>query len=51
MSDNNDTQIFKSSAVKARQERFVNLIVAECRLIPFEAEAPQPSSNIHHRAP
>jgi hypothetical protein len=27
---------------QVRQDRVVDLVLAECRLVPFEAKAPQP---------
>ncbi len=36
---------------QARKDRLVYLIVAECRLILSEAQAPQPDHNVHDGAP
>ena len=36
---------------QARQDRVVNLVLAECGLIPFEAKAPQPTSEVHDSRP
>src|SRR6266496_1009618 len=51
MSDNTDAQILQVVCRQTRQDRLVDLIFAECRLIPFEAKAPQPTPDVHHRAP
>ena len=50
MSDNTDAQILQVVCRQTRQDRLVDLIFAECRLIPFEAKAPQPTPDVHHRA-
>src|SRR5262245_49634781 len=49
MPDNTDAQILQVVCRQGRQDRLVNLIFAECRLVPFEAKAPQPTSNVHYR--
>ena len=36
---------------QARQDRLVNVVLAECRLILPEAQAPQPDHDIHFGAP
>jgi hypothetical protein len=36
---------------QARQQRFIDRILAKCRLILFKAKAPQPTSNVHDDAP
>ena len=41
---------FRSSCRQAREDPFVDLIVAECRLVLLEAQAPQPDRNIHEDA-
>ena len=50
MPDNTDAQILQVVCRQGRQDRLVNLIFAECRLVPFEAKAPQPTPDVHHRA-
>jgi hypothetical protein len=50
MPDNTDAQILQVVCHQGRQDRLVNLIFAECRLVPFEAKAPQPTPDVHHRA-
>src|SRR5260370_35347409 len=47
MSDSVDTQLFQVLRRQARQDRIVNRVLAECRLILFEAEAPQPTPDVH----
>ena len=41
---------FKVLRHQARN-RFVDLVLAEGRFIPFEAKAPQPTPDIHHGHP
>ena len=41
---------FRSSCRQARKNRLVYLILAECRLILPEAQAPQPDHNVHDGA-
>ena len=36
---------------QARQDRFVNLVLAEDLLVLSEAKAPQPNHNVHDDAP
>jgi len=50
MSDNTDAQILQVVCRQTRQDRLVDLIFAECRLILFETKAPQPTPDVHHRA-
>src|SRR5260370_35296107 len=47
MSDSVDPQLFQVLRRQARQDRIVNRVLAECRLILFEAEAPQPTPDVH----
>ena len=42
---------FRSSAVRLGRTVLVNLVLAECRLIPFEAKAPQPNPDVHVASP
>ena len=51
MSDKSDTKILQILGRQARQDRVVDLILAECRLILFEAKAPQPTSDVHGGVP
>jgi hypothetical protein len=50
MTDKTDAQIPQVVCRQGRQDRIVDLIFAECRLVPFEAKAPQPTPDVHHRA-
>src|SRR5215813_7714669 len=50
MTDKTDAQIPQVVCRQGRQDRTVDLIFAECRLVPFEAKAPQPTPDVHHRA-
>ena len=40
MSNNTDTKVLKVLGCQGRQDRLVDLVLAERRLIPFEAKAP-----------
>jgi hypothetical protein len=51
MPDNSDTKVLQVLRGQARQDRVVDLILAECRLVSFEAEPPQPTSDVHDGAP
>ena len=51
MSDKSDTKILQVLGRQARQDRVVDLILAECGLILFEAKPPQPTSDVHGGAP
>jgi hypothetical protein len=46
MSNNTDTKVLQVLGCQARQDRFVDVVPAERRLIPFEAQAPQPTPDI-----
>jgi hypothetical protein len=46
--DKADAHILKIFRRQLRQDFFVNLVVAECRFVLFEAKAPQPTSDIHN---
>jgi hypothetical protein len=41
------SQILQVLRRQVRQDRFVNLVLAEGPLLPFEAEAPQPTPEVH----
>jgi hypothetical protein len=45
--DDANAQILQVLSRQARQDGFVDLVIAESRLIPFEAKAPQPTSEVH----
>src|SRR5262245_58135430 len=47
MPDKSDTKILQVLCRQTRQDRVVDLILAECRLIFFEAKPPQPTSDVH----
>jgi hypothetical protein len=51
MPDKCDTKILQVLRRQTRQDRPVDLILAECRLILFEAKPPQPTSDVHGGAP
>jgi hypothetical protein len=43
-----DPEVLQVLRRQARQDRLIDLVVAEVRLILFEAEPPQPTSDVHH---
>src|SRR6478736_4859265 len=47
MSDKSDAKILQVLSRQPRQDRVVDLILAEGRLILFEAKLPQPTSDVH----
>jgi hypothetical protein len=51
MPDRPDAQLFQVLRRETRQDRFVDGIVPERRLLLFETEAPQPTSKIHRVVP
>ena len=51
MSDKSDTKVLQVLRRQTRQDDVVDLILAECRLILFEAKPPQPTSDVHGAAP
>jgi hypothetical protein len=46
-----DAKLLQGLVRQARKNRLVYLILAECRLILPEAQAPQPTSEVHNGAP
>ena len=46
-----DAKLLQGLRRQAREDRFVNLVLAECRLVLSEAKAPQPNHNVHDDAP
>lgn len=50
MPDKADAQILQVLRRQAWQDPLVDRIVAECSLVLFKAEAPQPTSEVHDRA-
>ena len=47
MSNNTDTKVLQVLGCQARQDSLVDFVLAERLLIPFEAQAPQPTPDIH----
>ena len=47
MPDNCDAKILQVLRRQAREDKLVDLVLAECRLILCEAEPPQPISDVH----
>ena len=45
-----DAKLLQGLVRQARKDRLVYLILAERRLVPFEAKAPQPTSEVHDDA-
>jgi hypothetical protein len=41
-----DAKFLQVLSRQARKNRLVDLVLAECRLIPFEAKAPQPTPDV-----
>lgn len=50
MAESVDAQFLQVLGRKARQDLFADLVLAECRLMPFEAQAPQPTCDVHDGA-
>ena len=50
VTDCSDAELLQDLVRQARQDRLVNLILAECRLVFPEAQAPQPDRNVHRGA-
>ena len=46
MTNRTNAQVLQVICRKARQYRFVNLVLAERSLIPCKAKAPQPNDNV-----
>jgi hypothetical protein len=47
----NDAKLLQRLVRQAGKNRLVYVILAECRLIPSEAQAPQPDHDVHEGAP
>ena len=45
-----NAKLFEVLGGEAREDPLVDLVVAECRLVFFEAKAPQPDHNVHDGA-
>ena len=50
MPDNADAKILQVLRRQARQDRVVDCVLAERRLILSKAQAPQPSTDVHNGA-
>ena len=50
MPNGRDAELLQVLLRQAREDRLVYLILAECRLVFFEAQAPQPDHNVHDGA-
>jgi hypothetical protein len=50
VSNNPDTEVLQVLRRQVRQDLLVDRVLAECRLILFEAKAPQPTPDIHESA-
>jgi hypothetical protein len=51
MSDRRHADVFEVLGCQLRQNCFVDRVLAECRLVLSEVEAPQPTSEVHHWPP
>ena len=51
MPERRDAKLLQVLRRQAREDRLVNLVLAECRLVLSEAQAPQPDHNVHDGAP
>ena len=51
VSNDADAQVLQVLRRQVGQDLLADLILAECRLILFEAKPPQPTSDIHGGAP
>lgn len=51
MADHRDTEVLQVFRCEVRKNRLVYLVVAESRLIPSEAKAPQPDHDVHNEKP
>ena len=49
--DCRDAKLLQGLVRQARKDRLVYLVLAECRLVLSEAQAPQPDHNVHDGAP
>jgi hypothetical protein len=50
VTDRTNADFFQVLLRQARQDPLVYLVFAECGLVPFEAQAPQPSTEVHDGA-
>ena len=51
MPQSRDAKFLQVLVRQARENRLIYLVVAECRLVLPEAQAPQPDHNVHDGAP
>ena len=51
MPQRGDSKLLLVLRRQVRKNRLVYVILAECRLVPFEAKAPQPDRDVHFGAP
>ena len=51
MPQRRDAKLFQVLSREVREDRLVNVVLAEQRLILSEAKAPQPDHNVHDGAP
>src|ERR1700736_459194 len=51
MPNRGDAHLSEVLGGELREDLGVDVVFAECRLVPFKAEAPQPPSDLHGQAP
>ena len=51
MPNGRDAKLLQVLRRQAREDRLVDLVLAECRLVLPEAQAPQPDHDVHDGAP
>ena len=47
MTDGTNADFLQVILRETREDPLVNLVVSECRLVSFEAKAPQPNHDVH----
>ena len=50
MTKRNDAKLLQVLRRQGRQNRLINVVLAECPLVSFEAKVPQPSAEVHDNA-
>jgi hypothetical protein len=50
MPDGTDADFLQVLLGEVREDRLVDFVIAECRLVFFETQAPQPDRNVHDGA-
>ena len=50
MPDGRDTKLLQVLSRQIREDGLINVVLAECPLVSFEAKAPQPSAEVHDNA-